>query len=311
MKKERMFVVVVVLLVLGLLLWWWMSPTPSKKQVTPKEKPSKVVKVRDEGRAVMPRKRSGWFGWLRRRVAPKRRKKRVRETAKIGTPVIDLRAVEKAIWETKAKKPGDMKDWLTRFEDELSAIYFTTRKRLRPEAMPVSWLTTPVSVQLSWEKEQLRMFGYLNKNGVAGYQSGDTLLFVFKQSGAYDMNSRAVRYELHDSSGYYYRQPREMFSAPSIFVPAFLGFFTNKAWRGKWSRTTYKWHGAPMWWSAEPFRSRAAYYDAMYPLFMAHYRMTYFTHYRPKGWAKGSPFERGLDGQYYPKRRHRPRPPKR
>lgn len=94
--------------------------------------------------------------------------------ATIKNPKIDLKAVEKALWETKTKDPKDFKGWMKKFENEVNAIYFATLKRQNPNADPTTLMKKPVRVDPQRKDGKLQIFGYIDNNGKPGYQGATT-----------------------------------------------------------------------------------------------------------------------------------------
>jgi len=222
------------------------------------------------------------------------------EQVEVGKPVIDLKSVENALWQTKTKDPKDFKGWMKKFEDEVNAIYFATLKRKNPSADPTSLMPKPVRVDSRKVNQLLHIYGYIEQKKPNGYQAGDKLLFVFKQTKPYQKSSGRLHYSLHDSKGYYYRSPGYSHSLSSMVAPMFMGFFMYAAWSSIWYRPHFGWFHTPYYRSGF-FYSRYSYYHRMYPSYGGYYRRTYYRRYRPWGWNRGKYF-RSSGGRHYYRR---------
>lgn len=219
----------------------------------------------------------------------------------IGNPVIDLQAVEKALWSTQATNQNDFKGWMQKFEDEVNAIYFTTLRSQNPNADPATLLKKPARVDAQRQNNLLHLYGYLDDNNKPGYQNGeDKLLFVFQQTQPYNSQQRQLSYSLRDGGGYYYREPTYSHAVAMAVTPLFLGFFLYPAiWYGMYYRPMgmFGWWGTP-YWRTGPFYSRYTVYRTSYSSYSTSYRSNYYNRSRPWGWNRGSYYRRNASGGY-------------
>jgi hypothetical protein len=218
----------------------------------------------------------------------------------IGNPKIDLRAVEEALWNTKTDNPKDFKGWMSKFEDEVNAIYFATLRQQNPQADPATLLKEPVRIDPQRINNLLYLYGYQDQNKKPGFQNGeDLLLFVFQQTGAFDSQNRRLNYALRDGNGYYYRDPAYTHTFAPTVAPMMLGFFLYPAiWYGMWWRPSFMWLGTP-YWAGGMFHARYNHYYRSYPRYHSTYRSTYHARSRPWGWNRGAYYQKGAGGQYY------------
>lgn len=217
----------------------------------------------------------------------------------LGTPRIDLQAVEEALHRTRTSSPQDFRGWMQQFEDEANAIYFATLRRQFPQADPATLMPKPVRVDAQWHNQMLFLYGYIDQNNIQGFQHGqDLMLFAFEQTRPYDRNNRRAYYALRDGDGYYYRDADYAFTwAPNAY-PYFVGFFVYPSlWSGLYWRPSFLWWGGA-YWQTGFFYSRYNYYYGRYPRYYNVYRTTYFNRYRPWGWRRGV-FFRANGGRYY------------
>lgn len=218
----------------------------------------------------------------------------------IGTPTIDLQAVEKALWATQASNQNDFKGWMEKFEDEVNAVYFATLRSQNPQADPATLMKKPVRVDAQRHNNLLHLYGYLDDNNKPGYQNGeDKLLFVFQQTQPYNSQQRQLSYALRDGGGYYYRDPSYTHAVAMAATPMFLGFFLFPAiWYGMYYRPMFGWWGTPYWRSG-PFYSRYTVYRTSYASYHSSYRSNYYTRSRPWGWNRGAYYRSRPGGGYY------------
>ncbi len=222
------------------------------------------------------------------------------QSVPIGTPLIDLKAVEDALWQTKTSNPKDFTGWMKKFEDEVNAIYFATLRRQNPKADPATLMKQPIRVEPKRVNNLLTIYGYSDDNKKQGYQNGeDKLVFVFQQTKPYQQGAKQLHYSLRDGSGYYYRQPTYAHTYASMMVtPMLLGFFLYPTiWYGMWYRPMFGWWG-PGFYSRGIFYSRYNYYYRSYPSYRRVYQRTYYSRHRPWGWNRGSYYRRGSNGRY-------------
>lgn len=226
--------------------------------------------------------------------------------AQTNSPLIDLKAVEKALWASQAEHPRDYQGWMAEFEDEVNAIYFAALRRRYPKADPVTLLERPVRVQAQRTKDKslLRLYGYINEDGEKGFQSedDDRLLFVLEQTRPFDGDAKTIHYSLRDGDGFYYRSPtyRALLVGPYANA-SFLNFWTNRTyWSGLHWRNDFDWWNQPYWQMNASALPWTRYYRT-YPTFRRFYRTAYYNRYRPWGWNRGQIFRRGRQGRrwYY------------
>lgn len=221
---------------------------------------------------------------------------------KIGEPKINLKAVEDALWKTKADNPKDFKGWMKKFEDEANAIYFASLKKAKPNADPTTLMKEPLRVEAKRDNGLLTLYGYLDKNKQQGYQNEqDSLIFAFKQDKPFSKDDKKLSYSLRDGTGYYYREPGYSHVLPAAYTAMFLGFFLYPTvWGMPYYRTSFVWWGTP-YWRTGFFYNRYSYYygSSYYGGYYGYYRRTYYRRHRPWGWGRGSYYRRGRGGSYY------------